>query len=233
MLSIVVPVFNEEKNIISLLNQIKEHINIELEVLIIYDFDNDNTIPVIKENFDSFKRLNIKIIKNNIQPGVVNAVKKGINCASGKFILVLMADLSDDLSILNSMLKEMEKGYDIICGSRYMKGGKQIGGGRFKRFLSRLADLSLNFFTKIPTHDATNNFKLYRSSIFRDINIESNNGFEVALEITVKAYKKGYKITEVPTIWKDRTAGKSNFKLWKWLPSYLKWYFYCIFKKKY
>lgn len=232
MLSIIVPVFNEEENIIPLLVQIQEYIKTSLEVLIIYDFDDDNTLPIIKDNYDRFSNLNIKIIKNDIRPGVINAIKKGIRCASGEYILVLMADLSDDLGTVNQMLDKIEKGYDLVCGSRYIKGGSQIGGGLIKKTLSRIADVSLNFLTHIPTHDATNNFKMYRSSIFKKINIESNKGFEVALEITVKAFKNGYKITEVPTVWKDRTAGKSNFKLLKWLPNYLKWYFYCIFKRK-
>jgi dolichol-phosphate mannosyltransferase len=231
MLSIVIPVFNEEKNIITLLCHIQEQINTSLEVLIIYDFDNDNTVPVVKENIQKFQRLNIRIIKNDISPGVVNAIKKGIEVVYGEYILVIMADLSDDLETANIMLDRMREGYDLVCGSRYMKGGSQIGGGHFKKTLSKIAGISLNFFTGISTHDATNNFKMYRSSIFRSINIESNNGFEVALEITVKAFKKGFKIAEVPTTWKDRTEGQSKFKLWKWLPSYLKWYFYCLFKK--
>ena len=58
--------------------------------------------------------------------------------------------------------------------------------------------------------------------------IESKGGFDVAMEITVKAFKKGYPICEVPVTWKDRTAGKSKFKLWRWLPYYLKWYLYAI-----
>ena len=231
MLSLVIPVFNEEKNIINLLFQIQNQINISVELLIIYDFDSDNTVPVVKENIQRFQSLNIRIIKNDISPGVVNAIKKGIYEANGEYILVIMADLSDDLKTVNIMLEKMKEGFDLVCGSRYMKGGRQIGGGHFKKTLSKIAGMSLNFFTKISTHDATNNFKMYRSSIFRIINIESSNGFEVALEITVKAFKKGFKITEVPTTWNDRAEGQSKFKLWKWLPSYLKWYFYCLFKK--
>ena len=58
-----------------------------------------------------------------------------------------------------------------------------------------------------------------------DIHIESKGGFELSLEITVKAFLAGYTITETPSTWRDRTAGTSRFRLWKWLPHYLKWYF--------
>lgn len=233
MISIVIPVYNEAENILEQLKEIKKKVNSITEVLIIYDFDEDSTIPIIKDNYDSFKDLNILMIKNDIAPGVVNALKKGFSCVKGNYVLVLMADLSDDLSIVGDMVKMMDEGYDIICGSRYMRGGKQIGGGIFKKTLSSLAGKSLHVLARVPTNDVTNNFKLYRKSVLDNIKIESAGGFEIAMEITVKAFKKGYKITEVPTTWTDRTSGQSNFKIWKWIPHYLKWYFYCIFKRAY
>jgi hypothetical protein len=69
---------------------------------------------------------------------------------------------------------------------------------------------------------------MYRKSMLDAISIESKGGFEIGMEITIKAYIAGYKITEVPSTWYDRTDGKSNFKLWTWLPYYLHWYWFCI-----
>jgi len=229
MISIVIPVYNEADNILEQLEQIKKNVSFIKEVLIIYDFDEDNTIPIIKNNYSNFKDLNISMIKNDISPGVVNALKKGFSVTKGNYILVLMADLSDDLSIVDKMIKKMDEGYDIVCGSRYMRGGKQIGGGVFKKTLSSIAGKSLHFLARIPTNDVTNNFKVYRKSMLDKINIESTGGFEIAMEITVKAFKKGCRITEIPSTWIDRTSGQSNFKIWKWTPHYLKWYFHCMF----
>jgi len=76
----------------------------------------------------------------------------------------------------------------------------------------------------VPTHDPTNNFKLYARGFLDAVTIESTAGFELALELTVKATLAGSRIAEVPTTWRDRTAGQSNFKLRKWLPHYLHWY---------
>ena len=109
-----------------------------------------------------------------------------------------------------------------------MKGGKQIGGPLIKRTLSRLAGVSLYFVRRIPTHDITNNFKLYNKEFLDSIIIESKGGFEIGMEITVKAFKNRRNIVELPSTWRDRTAGESNFKLMKWLPSYLNWYFYAL-----
>jgi dolichol-phosphate mannosyltransferase len=232
MLSIVIPVLNEDKNILKVLDNIRDKISCDKEILIIYDFNNDTTIPVVQKNINNYKSLNIKLIKNDIAPGVVNALKMGFLISGGEYALAVMGDLSDDLTIADEMIQKMEEGYDIVCGSRYMKGGKHLGGNYFKKYMSRFSDITMYFFSRIPTHDTTNNFKIFRNSMLRNIKIESTGGFEIAMEITVKAFKKGYKITEIPTTWYERVEGKSYFKLWKWLPHYLRWYLYCMFKSK-
>jgi len=100
----------------------------------------------------------------------------------------------------------------------------QVGGPRVKRFLSRAAGLTLHWFGGVATHDPTNNFKLYSRRLLDATTIQSEAGFELALELTVKATLAGRRVAEVPTTWRDRTAGQSNFKLRKWLPHYLRWY---------
>jgi len=142
-----------------------------------------------------------------------------------------MADLSDDLGAVDEMYRLiMDEGYDVVCGSRYMKGGRQLGGPFLKRLLSRMAGVSLHYLTGIPTHDVTNSFKMYRRSFLMNTKIESEGGFEIGMELTVKAFISGLKITELPVTWTDRVAGKSRFQMWPWIPNYLRWYFYA-FKK--
>ena len=115
-------------------------------------------------------------------------------------------------------------GADVVAASRYMKGGHQVGGPFLKRLMSRTAGLTLHWFGGVATHDPTNNFKLYSRRLLDATRIESQAGFELALELTVKATLAGRRVAEVPTTWRDRTAGQSNFKLRKWLPFYLHWY---------
>jgi hypothetical protein len=90
--------------------------------------------------------------------------------------------------------------------------------------MSRAAGLTLHWFGGVTTHDPTNNFKLYSRRFLDATPIESQAGFELALELTVKATLAGRRVAEVPTTWRDRTAGESNFKLRTWLPYYLHWY---------
>ena len=91
---------------------------------------------------------------------------------------------------------------------------RRLATARFAR--PRLAGVSLHYLTGLPTRDATNNFRAYSRRVIDEIPIEGEASFAVALELTVKAHWRGWKIAEVPTTWHDRTAGKSRFRLWAW-----------------
>jgi hypothetical protein len=90
--------------------------------------------------------------------------------------------------------------------------------------MSRAAGLSLHWLGGVPIHDATSNFRMYSKRLLDQVTIESSGGFELGIELTVKAYLLGLPLAEVPTTWRDRTAGQSRFQLWNWLPRYLHWY---------
>jgi dolichol-phosphate mannosyltransferase len=122
------------------------------------------------------------------------------------------------------MVALAREGADLVAASRYMRGGQQLGGPRLKRLLSRTAGLTLHWFAGVPIHDATNNFKLYSRRFLDATTIESEAGFELALELSVKATLQRRRLSEVPTTWRDRTGGASRFRLRKWLPHYLRWY---------
>ncbi len=103
-------------------------------------------------------------------------------------------------------------------------GGRQIGGPWCKKLLSRLAGVTLHLLAGVPTRDVTNSFKLYRRSMLAAIPIESAGGFEIGMELVVKAHALGFKVTEIPTCWTDRSAGASRFRIVRWAPHYLRWY---------
>lgn len=227
VLHIITPVYNEGANFPALYAEVKKHIKTPHKLVVVYDFDEDDTVPVAKK----YKKTDPNIIlhKNTRGRGALNALLSGFDYVKSGPLLVIMADLSDDLAVVDAMYKHYLDGSAVVCGSRYMKGGKQIGGPLLKRSLSRLAGVSLYWVRRFPTHDVTNNFKLYDKALLDKIKIESAGGFEIAMEITVKAFKLKAKITEIPATWRDRTAGETNFKLWKWLPSYLRWYLHALF----
>lgn len=222
-LHIIVPVFNEDKNFPKTYSSIREHLGAGPNIIVVYDFDEDTTVPTVRKLAEQDSALTL--LKNTLGRGPANALRAGFRSVQSGPILVVMADLSDDLRDVRTMIDLYRKGSAVVCGSRYMRGGRQIGGPLVKRMLSRLAGLSLYYMRGIPTHDITNNFKLYDSEMLKSITIESKMGFSIAMEITVKAFLAGKTITEVPTTWRDRTEGEARFKLFKWLPQYLRWYF--------
>src|SRR5207302_4453267 len=222
-LSIVVPVYNEGENIKRTLRELAAAVRSKpYEVLIVYDFDEDTTVPVVEGMRAEVPQ--VVLHRNDVARGALGAIRSGFQAARAPHVVVTMADLSDDPQDVDRMLELAETGADVVSASRYMPGGRQVGGPLLKRTLSRLAGLSLHWVAGIPTHDPTNNFKLYSRRLLDLVSIESEAGFELALERTVKAHLLGLPIAELPTTWRDRTAGASRFRLMHWLPHYLRWY---------
>ncbi len=221
-LSVVVPVFREGEAVAPVLAALDDALSMPHEILVVYDFDEDPTVPVIGRL--AADRPSIRGLRNDLGRGVLNAMKAGIAASAGTYVLISMADGSDEPHVVEPMVALAREGADVVSASRYMPGGRQLGGPPLKRLMSRAAGLTLHWFGGVATHDPTNNFKLYSRRLLDATSIESKAGFELALELTVKATLAGRRVAEVPTTWRDRTAGQSNFRLRTWLPHYLRWY---------
>jgi dolichol-phosphate mannosyltransferase len=221
-LSLVIPVYNEGPNIAPVLRRLVASLNgIHHEILVVYDFDEDDTVPVVQALQQVLPSL--VLYRNYLGRGVLNALKAGLAASVGCYVLVTMADGSDDPETIPLLLEQARGGADLVAASRYMRGGHQVGGPLLKRLMSRAAGLSLHWVAGVKTHDPTNNFKLYKRELLDSVVIESSAGFELALELTVKAHAMGMRVAEVPT-WRDRTTGESRFQIRRWLPHYLRWY---------
>ncbi|MFN8392659.1 MAG: glycosyltransferase [Bdellovibrionota bacterium] len=221
-IQIVVPIYNEGENVCRLYRDLVAE-GIEFDTLrFVYDFDGDTTLPYIAKMHADDTRVTAD--KNCFGRGVLQALRWGFAHAEPGPVLVVMGDNSDKLSIIPDMIARWRDGATVVAPSRYMKGGKQFGGGLVKSNMSRAAGVSLKLFG-FPTADATNNFKLYDGEWLRSQKIESSGGFEVAMELCFHAYEQGKKIVELPTEWRDRTEGESRFKIFSWTPKYLRWYF--------
>ena len=226
--SVVLPVFNEGANIGEFCRRAVTELPPIYELLICYDFDEDDTLHALKELMADQKPRDIRLVKNDLGPGVRFAIEAGMRAAQSPVVVVMMADLADDFSCVEPMVSRIEDGCDVVASSRYMRDGRQIGGPWLKRLLSRIAGVSLWWVAGLPTHDATNSFKAYRRTFLEDTLIESRGGFSLALELTVKAHFTGGRVAEVPGIWRGRTGGESRFKLIAWLPQYLRWYLWAF-----
>jgi hypothetical protein len=148
--------------------------------------------------------------------------------ASAPVIVVTMADGSDDPGQIDELALLVEQGAVVAAASRYAAGGRRSGGPWLKGALSRLAGQSLQLLARPGTSDATNSFKAYSAAFARLAGPESRAGFAVGIELTAKARRLRLPVAEIPTSWQERAAGRSGFRLGRWLPGYLRWYLFCF-----
>jgi dolichol-phosphate mannosyltransferase len=224
--SIVVPAHQEGAAIGTFLDRLFESVTLDCEVLVVVDTPQDTTIPVVQRYAETEPRL--RCLVNSYGRGPANAIRFGIDAASAATTIVTMADGCDDPRQVDELTRLVERGVVVAAASRYMPGGQQVGGPVVKSALSRLAGKSLHAFARVGTRDATNSYKAYNTDFVRRVGIDSRDGFEIGLELTAKATRRGLPVAEIPTIWLDRQAGVSNFKLVRWIPKYLRWYRYAF-----
>ena len=224
--SIVVPALNEGEQIGVFLQRLEESVTLPVEVLVVVDTPSDTTLAGI-EKYSSTQHQILGVV-SEFPKGPANAIRYGISQSGCEVVVITMADGSDDPRVIDDLIRLVERGCAVAAASRYMAGGQQIGGPRFKKLLSRNASRALWLVLGVGTHDSTNSFKAYSKNFIDQVGIESDKGFELGLELVAKAHRSGRMIAEVPTIWIDRMVGESNFQLRRWLPQYLRWFFYAF-----
>jgi len=220
--SIVIPAYEEGEAILPCLDRVFEAVHWPCEVVVVVDYADDSTVPVLADYAKT--QVQLRALVSTYGRGPANAIRFGIDHADAPVVVVTMADGSDDPEQIEDLTRLVERGVAVAAASRYAPGGQQVGGPLFKRFLSRSAGRSLRLLAGVGTRDATNSFKAYDREFVQRVGIDSRHGFEIGLELTVKAKRLGLPIAEIPTIWLERDVGVSNFKVWAWIPKYLYWY---------
>jgi dolichol-phosphate mannosyltransferase len=220
--SIVIPAYMEGEGITPCLTRIIEAVSLPYEILVVVDTPDDDTCPVVAKAFADNDAVHLLV--NDYGRGPANAIRYGIDHAKAAVAVVTMADGSDDPRLIDDLTRLVERGVVVAAASRYSPGGQQVGGPALKGMMSRAAGRSLHIFARVGTRDATNSFKAYSTDFVREVGIDSRDGFEIGLELTAKARRLRRPVAEIPTIWLDRAAGESNFKVAAWIPRYLFWY---------
>lgn len=223
-LDIVIPVYNEGENILDLFQAFERYVKIPFRVFICYDFDEDNTLLVLKNNKFSFEIVPVK----NRGEGVHAAILSGFDATTAPAVLVFGADEANNAEIIDKMYNKFKEGNDIVVASRLVEGGEMSGGPRFKSFMIVLASFFLRWFVDVPATDATFAWRMFSRRLLDTVKIESTTGFTYAIELLVKCHRLRWKIAEVPARWIMRKKGKSRFNFKKWLPHYARWFFYAV-----
>jgi glycosyltransferase involved in cell wall biosynthesis len=226
-LDIVIPVYNEGANIVTTLRAIDRDVKTPCRVLICYDHEDDDTLPAITRNRGALGAIPIEFVRNRGR-GAHGAVLSGFAAGNAPFVLVYPADDDYNAAMLDLMVAEADKGCDVVCASRFMTGGSMVGCPWLKAVLVRGANFTLYHLARVPTHDASNGFRLFSRRVTKEIPIESERGFCYSIELLVKCHRLGWRIGEVPARWFERRHGASRFQVIKWLPDYLRWYAYAF-----
>jgi dolichol-phosphate mannosyltransferase len=226
-LDIVIPVYNEGRNIAATLAALARSVTTPTRVLICYDRPDDDTLPAIRNNPQAHAGLALELVRNAGR-GAHGAVMTGFAASTAPFVLMFPADDDVNAPMLDRMVELARAGCDIVCASRFMPGGAMVGCPLLKAVLVRSANFTLRHVARLPTTDASNGFRMFSRRVIEQIAVESDQGFCYSIELLVKAHRLGWRIAEVPVRWFERRHGASRFQVIKWLPAYLRWYGYAF-----
>ena len=226
-LDIIIPVYNEDENIVRLLKALEDEIVCNFRVLICYDSESDKTLKYLKNNNVINKE--ILLIKNPKQ-GPNSAIIEGINSSIAEIILIYMADDFESVKLINNMVNLIESGNDLVIPSRFIPGGNMLGAKKIKKMITIIGSYLIYYLARIPFKDCTNAFKMFSANLKNKIKLDSTTGFTFALELTTKSYLSNFKIIEIPSVWIETKNRKTNFKIYKWLPYYIYWLIYSIIR---
>lgn len=204
IITFIIPLYNEEKTIVEIINSIFNLRIKNFEILVINDCSTDNSIKLVKRNFKTKK--NLKILSNSTNQGKGYCIRKGIKESRGDIIAIQDADLEYDPSEYLKMFPLIASNTaDVVFGSRFLSSGAR----RVLYFHHKLANIILTFLSNIITNidltDMETCHKCFRADIIKNIKlIENRFGFEP--EVTIKLSKvKNIRIYEVPISYKGRT----------------------------
>ena len=223
-LSVLVPVRNEGPNLRVSLKVLAALIEVPYEVLLVYDFPEDDSIPVVAALQPAYPQF--RLVHNTLGRGVCNAIRAGIAAARGEFVVIMLADDIGPMTAIEGMLALMDEGCDFVSCSRYAHGGGRLGGSRLGFFLSSTANALFHTMAGCMLTDATTGIKMFRRQVFERFTLEARPvGWAVVFEMAIKAQALGLQLGEVPIVSIDRLyGGKSTFRVLPWVQEYMRWF---------
>jgi dolichol-phosphate mannosyltransferase len=222
-LSLLIPVLNYEETLPETVKRIRALPSGEAhEIVIIFDVTKADWQDKVEQvSGELAKRFGVRSIIRTSERGFGSALRAGAAAATGDLVIPVMADLSDDLSVIPAMVGKIEAGADVVVGARYMKGGGIVGNTAkqrislvYSRVASGLADVGCG--------DISNSFKMYRREVWHAVAPRSNS-FDLSAELLVKAAALGYRVDQLPATWVNRQIGRSNFRIFREFTNYGRW----------
>lgn len=209
---VIVPTYNERENVKTLIPQILE-LPSEIEVLVVDDNSPDGTADVVLEMSKKDERIHLLRRKEKLGLGsaYVAGFKYALSRPEIECVFEMDADFSHDPSSIPKFLEAIQD-YDLVLGSRYLRGVTVVNWPLSRLILSYSANLFTRVVTGLPVHDATGGFKCFRRRVLESIELDGvhSDGYSFQIEMSFKCWKKGFRIKEIPITFVDRRVGTSK-----------------------
>ena len=214
-LSIVIPAYNEEQNIVKTLHELTETLRdkhrLPYEIIVVNDNSRDHTEDLVRAEI--LGDPSIRLVNRTPPGGFGRAVRSGMEHVRGDVVVVYMADSSDSPEDVVAYYNKIREGYDCVFGSRFIKGSSVQNYPTVKLIVNRIVNrcIQVMFWTRF--NDLTNAFKAYRTAVIRDCGPYRACHFNLTLEMSLGALIRDYQIAQIPISWSGRTWGSSNLRL--------------------
>jgi len=218
LISVVLATYNEKENLSKLVPTIEKIFRDEkerLEIIVVDDNSPDGTANIARKMNKKYHNVKLLLRPRKMGPG--SAHYDGYKFSKGDIVVGMDVDLSHNPHDILRFVKKIDEGFDLVISSRFIKGGeyevKTFQTFRKKTF-SFFGNILINLLSGIPIHDFTNSLRAIRREVIDNIKTESR-GNSFFIEFIIKASRKGYRITEIPIVFKDRVSGKSKLNVEK------------------
>ena len=232
-LSVVIPAHNEEGSIKETIESVSAALQraaISYEIIVINDHSTDGTAAVLEALMARIPT--VHVLLNGGSPGYGRAVATGLDAFRGDYVVIMMADHSDDPEDMVRFWKmARQKGCDCVFGSRFMPGGKVLDYPKHKLVLNRFGNNLVRLLFHLSYNDCTNAFKLYSKETISGLRPFLSAHFNLTLELPLKAIIRGYSYQVVPNSWRNRKAGISKLKIREMGSRYLFILLYCLIER--
>ncbi len=209
--TVIIPTYNESDNIGTLLSYILEHPR--FRVLVVDDNSPDGTGAIVQQMQEQDPRIGLlsRAGKQGLGTAYIAGFRRALS-EGAQFLFEMDADFSHNPTYLSALLKAAETRYDLVIGSRYVRGGGTTDWGIVRQFISRGGNIYARLILGLPVADSTGGFRCYRRTVLEtlDLGAVRSNGYSFQIEMAYRTRKAGFRIGEIPIIFPDRRVGKSK-----------------------
>jgi len=213
---IILPTYNEKENLAGIVHDIFSVGISDLHIIIVDDNSPDGTGRIADELAEKYSEIQVihRPKKEGLGKAYVAGFKKALADSENQYIFEMDADFSHQPKYLPDFLEKIKKA-DVVLGSRNIPGGGVENWSWPRRFISWLANLTVRWLLAVPIKDLTGGYKCWRRHVLEQLDLDrvESSGYNFQIELTYKAYKKGFRIEEIPIVFIERRAGSSKFSI--------------------